>query len=62
VVANFDADAVEVELKHRGLAPEPKTKFAWTIHNRDGYPLSVAGQGVCWRGKQISGVSSTSQL
>jgi catechol 2,3-dioxygenase-like lactoylglutathione lyase family enzyme len=46
VVANFNADAVEAELKHRGLAPEPKTKFAWTIHDTDGYPISLAGQGV----------------
>lgn len=46
VVANYNADAAETELKRRGLAPEPQTKFAWTIHDSDGYPILVAGQGV----------------
>ena len=43
VVANYNADAVEAELKRRGLAPEPQTKFAWTLHDPDGYPVTVAG-------------------
>jgi catechol 2,3-dioxygenase-like lactoylglutathione lyase family enzyme len=46
VVANYNADAVEAELKHRGLAPEPQTKFAWTVHDPDGYMIAVAGQGL----------------
>jgi catechol 2,3-dioxygenase-like lactoylglutathione lyase family enzyme len=44
VVANYKSDAVEAELKRRGLAPEPQTEFAWTVHDPDGYTIVVAGQ------------------
>jgi len=46
VVANYNAHAVEAELKHRGLAAGPQTKFAWTVHDPDGYTIAVAGQGL----------------
>jgi len=46
IVANYNAHAVEAELKHRGLAAGPQTKFAWTVHDPDGYTIAVAGQGL----------------
>ena len=49
IVANYDANAVAAELNHRGLAPEPQTKFAWTMHDPDGYTIAVAGQGLLKR-------------
>jgi catechol 2,3-dioxygenase-like lactoylglutathione lyase family enzyme len=62
VVANYNEDAVEAELKRRGLAPEPHTKFAWTIHDPDGYTIAVAGQGLLKGQGGLGRVNSTSQL
>src|SRR6267142_6642171 len=45
-VDNWIKDQAEAELKRRGLAAGPQTKFTWTVHDPDGYTIAVAGQGL----------------
>jgi lactoylglutathione lyase len=54
LVANYNKDAVEGELKRRGLDPQPDTKFAWRIHDPEGYTIAVGGKGLLM-GKEASG-------
>lgn len=46
MVANYDQDAVEAELKRRGLDPKPDSKLAWTIHDPEGMRIEVCGEGL----------------
>lgn len=46
VVENYDQNAVEAELKRRGLDPKPDSKLAWTIADPDGMRIEVAGWGL----------------
>lgn len=45
VVANYDRDAVEAELKRRGLNPKPDSKLSWSFVDPDGYRIGVSGAG-----------------
>lgn len=54
VVAGYDKDAMEAELNRRGLAPQPDTQLAWSIHDPDGYRIAVGGKGLL-KGKEPSG-------
>jgi len=45
-VENYHQDAVEAELKRRGLDPKPDSKLAWTITDPDGMRIEVAGWGL----------------
>lgn len=45
VVANYDRDAVEAELKRRGLSPKPDSKLSWSFIDPDGYHVCVSGAG-----------------
>lgn len=40
----WDKDAVEAELKRRGLNPQPDSKYAWTIHDPDGYEIQICSK------------------
>src|SRR6516162_6631405 len=40
----WDRDAVEAELKRRGLNPQPDSKYAWTIHDPDGYVIQICSK------------------
>jgi catechol 2,3-dioxygenase-like lactoylglutathione lyase family enzyme len=44
-VENFNRDAVEAELKRRGLRPVPNSRLSWTISDPDGYTIDVSGAG-----------------
>jgi catechol 2,3-dioxygenase-like lactoylglutathione lyase family enzyme len=44
-VANYDRDAVEAELKRRGLNPKPDSKLSWSFVDPDGYRIGVSGAG-----------------
>jgi len=46
VVENYRQNAVEAELKRRGLDPKPDSKLAWTIADPDGMRIEVAGRGL----------------
>jgi catechol 2,3-dioxygenase-like lactoylglutathione lyase family enzyme len=46
MVANYNQDAVEAELKRRGLDPKPDSKLAWTIHDPEGMRIEVCGKGL----------------
>lgn len=46
IVENYNQDAVEAELKRRGLNPKPDSKLAWTITDPDGMRIEVAGKGL----------------
>lgn len=46
VIANYKKDAVEVELKRRGLNPQPDGNVAWSIHDVDNFPITVGGAGL----------------
>jgi catechol 2,3-dioxygenase-like lactoylglutathione lyase family enzyme len=43
-IANWNKDTVEAELKRRGLQPEPDSKYAWTIHDPDGYRIQICAR------------------
>jgi catechol 2,3-dioxygenase-like lactoylglutathione lyase family enzyme len=43
-IDHWDRDAVEAELKRRGLDPKPDSKYAWTIHDPDGYTIQVCAK------------------
>lgn len=45
VVANYDRDAVQAELKRRGLNPKPDSKLSWSFVDPDGYRIGVSGAG-----------------
>jgi catechol 2,3-dioxygenase-like lactoylglutathione lyase family enzyme len=55
VIANYNQDAVEAELRRRGLDPQPDSKSAWIIHDPDGMRVAVAGKGLLM-GKDAPGV------
>ena len=40
----WDRDAVEAELKRRGLDPKPDSKYGWTIKDPDGYTIQICSQ------------------
>lgn len=46
VIANYKKDAVEAELKRRGLAPQPDGNVAWKIHDVDNFPIAIGGTGL----------------
>ena len=43
-IANFNKDAVEAELKRRGLNPKPDSDYAWTIQDPDGYTVQICAE------------------
>lgn len=43
-IDNWNKDAVEAELKGRGLQPQPDSKYAWTIHDPDGYVIQICAK------------------
>jgi catechol 2,3-dioxygenase-like lactoylglutathione lyase family enzyme len=45
MVENFNWNAVETELKRRGLRPKPDSKLSWSIADPDGYQIDVSGAG-----------------
>jgi catechol 2,3-dioxygenase-like lactoylglutathione lyase family enzyme len=45
VVANYDGNVVEAELKRRGLNPKPDSKLSWSFIDPDGYRIGVSGSG-----------------
>ena len=45
IVANYDHDAVEAELKRRGFDPKPDSKLSWAFVDPDGYRIAVSGAG-----------------
>jgi catechol 2,3-dioxygenase-like lactoylglutathione lyase family enzyme len=44
-VENYDQNAVQAELKRRGLNPRPDSKLSWSILDPDGYRIGVSGSG-----------------
>lgn len=40
---NYDANAVEAELKRRGFKPRPDSKLSWSIVDPDGFQIGVSG-------------------
>lgn len=45
-IANWNKDAVEEELKRRGLEPRPDTENSFHIKDPDGYDLQISGEGM----------------
>ncbi len=43
-IAKFNKDAVEAELKHRGLNPKPDSDYGWTIQDPDGYTVQICAE------------------
>ena len=43
-IANFNKDAVETELKRRGLNPKPDSDYAWTIQDPDGFTVQICAE------------------
>jgi len=44
-IENYDPNAVEAELRRRGLKPKPNSKLSWTVVDHDGYQIDVSGTG-----------------
>jgi catechol 2,3-dioxygenase-like lactoylglutathione lyase family enzyme len=45
-IENYNQDAVEAELKRRGLDPQPDSKLAWSIKDPSGLRIEIAGWGL----------------
>jgi catechol 2,3-dioxygenase-like lactoylglutathione lyase family enzyme len=45
-IDNWNKDAVEAELKSRGLDPQPDSKYGFTIHDPDGYAIQICAKGL----------------
>jgi catechol 2,3-dioxygenase-like lactoylglutathione lyase family enzyme len=45
MVENYNQNAVEGELKRRGLKPKADSKLSWSILDPDGYQIDVSGSG-----------------
>ena len=45
-IDNWDKNAVEAELKKRGLSPRPDTDDSFHVKDPDGYDLQIAGKGM----------------
>ena len=45
-IENWDKDAVEAELKRRGLNPRPDTPNSFHVKDPDGYDLQISGKGM----------------
>ncbi len=43
-IGNFNKDAVEAELKRRGLNPKPDSDYGWTILDPDGYTVQICAE------------------
>lgn len=44
-IDNYDENAVEAELKRRGLKPKPDSKLSWSVLDPDGFQIGVSGNG-----------------
>jgi catechol 2,3-dioxygenase-like lactoylglutathione lyase family enzyme len=42
----WDRDAVEAELKRRGLEPRPDTEHSFHVNDPDGFRLQISGRGM----------------
>jgi catechol 2,3-dioxygenase-like lactoylglutathione lyase family enzyme len=45
-IDNWDKDAVEAELKRRGLNPRPDTPNSFHVKDPDGFDLQISGRGM----------------
>lgn len=45
-IAEWDKNAVEAELKRRGLEPRPDTENSFHVKDPDGYDLQISGEGM----------------
>lgn len=45
-IENWDKDAVEAELKRRGLEPRPDTPDSFHVKDPDGFDLQISGKGM----------------
>ncbi len=45
-IDNWDRDAVEAELKRRGLSPRKDTDNSFHVKDPDGYDLQISGKGM----------------
>ena len=45
-IENWDKDAVEAELKRRGLEPRPDTPNSFHVKDPDGFDLQISGKGM----------------
>ncbi|HEV2223968.1 MAG TPA: VOC family protein [Candidatus Acidoferrales bacterium] len=45
-IENWDKDAVEAELKRRGLNPTPDTEDSFHVRDINGYDLQICGPGM----------------
>lgn len=45
-IADWDKDAVEAELKRRGLKPTPDTDDSFHVEDVNGYDLQISGTGM----------------
>ena len=45
-IDGWDKDAVEAELKRRGLNPRPDTPNSFHVKDPDGYDLQISGKGM----------------
>jgi catechol 2,3-dioxygenase-like lactoylglutathione lyase family enzyme len=43
-IDNWNRDAVEAELKRRGLDPQPDSKYGFTIHDKEGYRIGICAK------------------
>jgi catechol 2,3-dioxygenase-like lactoylglutathione lyase family enzyme len=43
-IENWNREAVEAELKHRGLDPRPDTDYSFHIKDPDGYDVQICGR------------------
>jgi catechol 2,3-dioxygenase-like lactoylglutathione lyase family enzyme len=45
-IDNWNKDAVEAELKRRGLQPRPDTKNSFHVKDPEGFDLQISGKGM----------------
>jgi hypothetical protein len=45
-IDTWDKDAVEAELKRRGLAPRPDTPDSFHVKDPDGFDLQISGRNM----------------
>jgi catechol 2,3-dioxygenase-like lactoylglutathione lyase family enzyme len=57
-IANFDLQAVGDELKRRGLNPQFDGKYAWTLHDPDGFTVQLCAKTGVYPGQALPGAAA----
>lgn len=57
-IANFDSDAVHIELTRRGLAPKVDGKYSWAFRDPNGFNIHITAEHGVYPGQNAPGAPS----